>query len=305
MRNWREQMRDSLTLAIKSVFTMVFTVIFSLVYFQLGRSQRNIQDRSGLLFFLSMNQAFGSVIGCSQAIPRQLVVVNRERANRLYHVLPFYLSALVVMVPLESIPLMMNNAILFFMVNLSGSFWVFYGVLLLEIMVGISLGMMLSASFKNVTMAAQLAPAVVILFLTFSGFLINEDSVPIYFIWLREISFIRYAFKALMVNEFEGTTFECDASPGAPCVTQGDQVLQQLNFTEEGLLEKCAVYLIVITLVWNLLAVAIMLIKRPTFLALKTAEGGEDAAAAAAPAPKSEPDSANASAAPAEGSIGG
>jgi ABC-type multidrug transport system ATPase subunit/ABC-type multidrug transport system permease subunit len=273
IRNFREQARDSLTLAIKTVFTCVFTVIFALVYFQLGHSQRNIQDRIGLLFFLSMNQAFGAVIGCAQTIPRQLIVVNRERANRLYNIIPFYISSLTVMVPVESLPLMLNNAILFFMVNLSGSFWVFFGILSLENIVGISLGMMLSACFKNVQMASQLAPAVVILFLTFSGFLINEDSVPVYFIWLREMSFIRYTFKALVVNEFDGATFECDAASAAPCVTNGEQMLAQLGFDEKDLVETCAIILVAIALIANFLAILILFCRRPRFLALKEAPG--------------------------------
>lgn len=265
-RGWREQMRDKLSVTIKMVFNVFFTVIFGLVYFKLGRSQKNIQDRVGILFFLTMNQAFGSVIGCSQVIPRQLVVVNRERANRLYSIFPFYLSCLMVILPIEALPQLANNIILFFMANLSGSVWVFFGFLLLENFVGISLGLILSASFKNVTMAAQIAPAVVILFLIFSGFLVNEGSVPVYFMWLQEVSFIRYAFKAVAVNEFEGQSFECDEEVDAYCVTDGDQVLAQLEFDEEGLIYKCAFILLGIFVALNLIAFLILVRKRPRFL---------------------------------------
>merc|ERR1711871_816077 len=105
------------------------------------------------------------------------------------------------------------------MCNLGGSFWVFFAVLALENVAGISLGLMLSASFSNVTMASQIAPAVVILFLLFSGFLLNEASVPIYFTWLKEASFIRYAFIAAAVNELEGATFHCEGVGDGYCVT--------------------------------------------------------------------------------------
>lgn len=265
-RGWREQMRDKLSVTIKVFFNVFFTVVFGLVYWKLGRSQKNIQDRVGILFFLTMNQAFGSVIGCSQVIPRQLVVVSRERANRLYSIFPFYLSCLMVILPIEALPQLVNNMILFFMANLSGSVWVFFGFLLLENFVGISLGMVLSASFKNVTMAAQIAPAVVILFLIFSGFLVNEGSVPAYFVWLQEVSFIRYAFKAVAVNEFQGASFECNEEVDAYCVTDGDQVLAQLEFDEEGLINKCAAILLAIFVALNLIAFTILVRKRPRFL---------------------------------------
>jgi len=264
-RGWREQMRDKLSVGIKIGFTTFFTVIFALVYFRMGRKQSNIQDRVGLLFFTTMNQAFGSVIGCSQVIPRQLVVVNRERANRLYSVLPFYVSCMLVMLPIEAEPQLITNGILFFMTNLGGSFWVFFGVLVLENLVGISLGMFLSAIFKNVQMASQLAPAVVILFLMFGGNLINEDSVPVYFQWLKEISFIRYAFKAAAVNELEGATFECDASDTV-CITSGDSILGQLGFLEDGIIWQCFLILSGIFFAFNILAFVALLMKRPRFL---------------------------------------
>jgi len=267
-RNWREQMRDKIAVLIKSIFQVFFTFIFAFVYFQMGYSQSNIQDRLGFLFFLTMNQAFGSVIGCAQVLPRQLVVVNRERANRLYSIFPFYLSALTVVIPIEAVPNFINNIILFFLTNLSGSFWVFFAVLLLENLVGISLGMVLSACFSNVTMASQIAPAVVILFLIFSGFLVNEGSVPVYFMWLRESSFIRYAFKAVVVNELEGTKFECDRGKDPVCIENGEQVLAQLEFDEENLILKCIIILTIIMVVFNFLAFAILLLRRPKFLAL-------------------------------------
>jgi len=153
------------------------------------------------------------------------------------------------------------------MTNLSGSFWIFFGVLLLENVVGISIGLVLSASFKNTKMAAQIAPMVVILFLMFSGFLINEESVPAYFIWLREISFIRYTFKAVAVNEFEGQTFECSAAD-LTCITEGEQVLAMYKFGDGDVISEAVVILAAIAGVANLIAFAILLYRRPRFLTL-------------------------------------
>ena len=56
---------------------------------------------------------------------------------------------------------------------------------------------MLSASLRSVEMAPQVAPAVVVLFLIFSGYMINDESVPVVLSWLKHISFIRYTFQAL------------------------------------------------------------------------------------------------------------
>jgi len=286
-RGWREQTRDKFAMGFRWSFELFFAAVFGLVYFRLGRSQQNVQDRSGILFFLTMNQAFGAVIGCAQSIPRQLVVVNRERSNRLYPVLPFYLSTLVCMVILEAVPQFLKNIAVFFMANLGGSVWLFFAIMSLENLVGISLGVMLSACFTNVTMAAQVAPAVVILFLIFSGFLINESSIPVYFVWLREISFIRYAFKAAAVNEFEGAQFDCNMCDvevvrsgnmgdcDLYCVTEGEQILRQLKFDQDNMIVSCCMILLGIAVVVNVLAILILWVRAPKFLQLQ-AEVGPD-----------------------------
>lgn len=276
-RGWREQMRDSFSIMMKTIFMAFFAVLFGLVYFQLDMDQQSIQDRTGILMFLTMNQAFGSVIDTAQVIPRQLSVVQRERACRLYAVFPFYLSNLIVSLPIQAIPILANNVVVFYMADLSGSFWIFFAILFLENLAGISLGMALSACCQSVTMAPQLAPAVVILFLVFNGFMINEESIPDYFVWLKEISFIRYAFKGAAVNEFEGSRFACSADPDAPCIEHGDQYLERLGFDGEGIILSSLVILLVIGAAFNFLAYMILVYRRPRFLQL-------EATAVAAPA---------------------
>jgi hypothetical protein len=253
-----------------------------IVYFQLDEDQRGIQDRSGLLFFLCMNQAFGAVIQTAQIIPRQLSVVNRERAARLYSVFPFYVSCFLVSLPVEAVPQIAANAVIYFMAGLRGSFFVFFLTLFLENLAGISLGMILSAAFKGVTMAPQVAPMVVILFLIFSGFLLNSGSVPTFFLFMKELSFIRYAFRALMVNEFSDVTFPCLDDPSTPmneaatCVPTGADLLESLDFSLDsalspkgGLDGESLLILVGMVLGCNLVAYGVLILKRPKFLMVK------------------------------------
>ena len=116
---------------------------------------------------------------------------------------------------------------------------IFLAVMTLENFAGIGLGMCLSASFTSVEMAPQLAPAFVILFLMFSGFFLNESNVPVWLIWLREISFIRYAFQALCVNEFKGAEFSCDGSMGS-CVDGDEHLLSGSSLTTSPSAETAA-----------------------------------------------------------------
>ena len=151
----------------------------------------------------------------------------------MYTPLPYYLSTFLVTLPLELFPGILYGTVIYFMTALREGteyYLTYLAIMLLENFAGIGLGMVLSASFTSVEMAPQLAPAFVILFLMFSGFFLNENNVPIYLIWLREVSFIRYAFQALSVNEFKDATFSC-SSGDTSCIT-GNEHLERLNFDD-------------------------------------------------------------------------
>mmetsp|Transcript_10372 Transcript_10372/g.18583 ORF Transcript_10372/g.18583 Transcript_10372/m.18583 type:complete len:645 (-) Transcript_10372:81-2015(-) len=268
IRTWRELTRDKATLTMKFAANTFFTMIFASIYFRMDMSQISLQNRQGILFFMAMNQAFGGVIGVSQVIPRQLKVVARERANKLYGALPFYLATFLCQLPLELIPQLIFGAIVYTLTGLRPG-WdhmlTYVGVLMLENFAAIGLGMILSCSFTSVEQAPQLAPMAVILFLMFSGFLLNQASIPKIYTPLKYISFVRYSFESLMVNELKGNNgFTCSPSPFVPCF-QGDGWLKNLNFEDVSIMKNCLILGLEIA-IFNVLALIILAGKRPKFM---------------------------------------
>lgn len=239
-RQWREQTRNKTALAIKYTLNTFFAAVFGTVYFQLAHDQTSIQDRTGILFFICLNQAFGSAIGVAQVIPAQLQVVNRERVSGLYGALPFYVATFLVSLPLEVVPQVAYGSVIYYMTGLRpgfNRFLVYIGVMVSENFCGIGLGMLLSVLLEEPEMAGVIAPVVVIFFLVFSGYFLNEDSLPSPIAWMKYTSFIRYAFQALCVNEFKNADFSCDYDDGQAlddesacgCLSGNDK-LKELNF---------------------------------------------------------------------------
>lgn len=68
----------------------------------------------------------------------------------------------------------------------------------------------------------------------FGGFFLNNGSVPIYFQWLRYISWLMYGNSALTITQWQGVSFDsplCNANvtiAGQTCT--GEDVLDTLNF---------------------------------------------------------------------------
>ena len=71
----------------------------------------------------------------------------------------------------------------------------------------------------------------------FGGFFLNNGSVPIYFQWLRYISWLMYGNSALSINQWHGVVFDSPACVEAQqgnftvqAVCTGEDILQNLNF---------------------------------------------------------------------------
>ena len=274
VRCLQELTRDRIALLMKYTAQTFFSLLFGVVYFQMDKSQTSLQNRTGILFFTAMNLAFGTTIDTSSVIPAQLAVVSRERAAHMYTILPYFLANWLCRVPLDVLPNMLFSAIQYNLAGLrSGTdhFFIFFGVIALELQCAVALGMLISALLPSVEAAPQLAPLVVVLFLTFSGYFLNEDSIPDWIGWMKHISFIRYAFQAFMINEFRGNEFECEFSDGTPAdvCLDGDAYLARLNFDDDTI-GACVALLVTLAVVLNGLAYAVLVLRRPRFLSLRS-----------------------------------
>jgi hypothetical protein len=104
-------------------------------------------------------------------------------------------------------------------------------VVLLMSNVGSSLALLLGIIAKNSTVAFALVPVTIIPLLVFSGFLINNDNVPKYFIWASYISPMRWGFQAAMLNIFNDLTFTC-VNPAKCFLKTGADVLTFYKLNE-------------------------------------------------------------------------
>jgi len=79
----------------------------------------------------------------------------------------------------------------------------------------------------------------------FGGFYINSGTIPVYYAWIKYISFFRYGYEILVYNELHGLKFTC--TKGAPvCIPTGDLQLQQMDMTNVKIWEN---FLILVSMV--------------------------------------------------------
>lgn len=207
-REWTDRRRNKLVVLSLMMRTLLFGLFLGAMFFELGSGsdQKSTQSVNGALFFLMVNQVFTYVIPTIQTFPRELLLFRREYMSGLYTVTPYYLSKLFSNLPMDVIFGTIFLAIPFYMVDFSSDgnvFGMFMVGMILIIMFALGLGYMVSCVAPNETIGLVMAILCILFPLVPSGFLINLDEVPIYFIWLKEASPFTWAFRYLMVNQWE------------------------------------------------------------------------------------------------------
>lgn len=205
------KVRDPVATFISIIIAILFAVLIGSIYFKLDLSYNDIQNRLGVLFFLTMNTAFSNLGALAMFLFERNIYV-REHANGMYRPSAYYIGKIVQDVPIAVLVNLIFNLVAYYMTGLqpdAAHFAKFFLMCTLVMLNSYALCMWISNISKNYQIANLTAPLVLVLYLLPSGFLINLDSLPIVWRWLKYISFFRFGFEALVENEFDGLVFEC------------------------------------------------------------------------------------------------
>ena len=91
-------------------------------------------------------------------------------------------------------------------------------------------GYLISCMTSSTQVALALGPPFIIPLLLFGGFFLRNGSVPVYFDWLRYVSWFMYANEALSINQWQGISFNDTLSPCPNHVCTDEYILKQFDF---------------------------------------------------------------------------
>jgi len=63
--------------------------------------------------------------------------------------------------------------------------------------------------FSDKQLAVTLTPVLIIPFMLFAGFFVNQDNIPKFLLPFEYLSIFKYGYQALMQNEYEDLPLEC------------------------------------------------------------------------------------------------
>ncbi|KAI8905004.1 P-loop containing nucleoside triphosphate hydrolase protein [Gorgonomyces haynaldii] len=210
--------------------SIFITIIIGFIFWRLGLDVAGVQSRTGVLFFLIINQTFGVVMPIINVFPLQREIFKRERAAGSYRPSSAYLAKVVSALPTPLIGCLLMSIPIYWMIGLQndvGKYFTFLLIMVIQSATACCLGLAIGASVPNVTIGQILGPLILVIFLIFGGLFVNLDKVPEVFRWIQWISFITYSNKALSQNEFD-VNLKFDCPPNAACYRDGSQVISAL-----------------------------------------------------------------------------
>ena len=95
-----------------------------------------------------------------------------------------------------------------------------------------SWGYMIASIAPGSDIVNIISPTLLLPFLISGGFLVNSASLPSYISWLSDISFFRYAYENLMIQEWKGREIKCTQQDAVCLYRSGEDVLDFFSIQE-------------------------------------------------------------------------
>ena len=161
-------------------------------------------------------------------------VYTREFHDAYYRPGNYVISKLLVELPMTVLASMSFAAILYWCIGLNpsaGSFFFFFLANFVNLNIAMLIGCAIAAAIPGDVGPAVILPIVGTLNMLVGGFFIRARTIHEMWKWLYTLSFIQWAWSAVMVNEYSGRLFydHCESETGGL-----DDLLEQLSLPESS-----------------------------------------------------------------------
>ncbi|CAI9787000.1 unnamed protein product [Fraxinus pennsylvanica] len=199
---------------------------------------RDIQDRLGLLFFISIFWGVLPSFNASFAFPQERAIFVKERASGMYTLSSYFMARIMGDLPMEMILPTLFLAIVYWMTGLKPDLCAFLltlMVLLGYVLVSQGLGLALGALIMDAKQASTVVTVTMLAFVLTGGFYVHK--VPAFISWLKYVSTTFYSYRLLIKVQYgNGTQISsllgCSTNDGqerAICKFVNQDIVGQMN----------------------------------------------------------------------------
>ncbi|TKR93166.1 hypothetical protein L596_007670 [Steinernema carpocapsae] len=215
-----------------------------LLYMKFYHYQSDVINMKGALFYYLSELTYATIFGIQTFMPADFPLLVREYHDGIYPVGLYYLSKVVAYMPLFTLDGFLMVGVSYFMMGLKGNAGNFFLTLLICMLVewsAASVGIMISAVAPSYSIAVSVSGPLLTVFSLTGGIYTNVTAMQDYARWIQYLSWFRFGYESLIINQFQGERLSCGANrtePNVlvvPCESPGDAVINNLGFKSEYL----------------------------------------------------------------------
>ncbi|CAF0962951.1 unnamed protein product [Didymodactylos carnosus] len=230
-RTFQEQYRKKKILLASLLQTVIMAVLVGTVFLQIGTGQKSIIRRQPVLFFCAVNQGIFGALTVINTFPVERALTLRERASGTYLASAYFVSKIIVETLVQlPVPILFSISV-YFLIGLQplpGNFFLFLLFMVLCSMAATSLALMISALCKTTDLSVAVLPMALEVSRLFGGFFLSPANSPKYFSWLDALSYVKYTYIGISLNELTGLQLSCDNVTN--CETDGQAFIKPYGF---------------------------------------------------------------------------
>ncbi|KAJ1628748.1 P-loop containing nucleoside triphosphate hydrolase protein [Pavlovales sp. CCMP2436] len=224
-------------LQIQAAQTTLMGLLVGCTFLLVGDTQESIDKRQSLMFFCVINQGVFSALMVVNSFPQERALSLRERAAGTYTASAYFLAETTAeTMPYAAFPTMFALCVYFQggLAYTGGQWFIFAIFLILTNLSAASLALAVSAIAKTTDLSVVVLPILLELSRVTGGYFLSDRLMPLSFSWLYSLSYVKYAYTAISLNQLTGLVLHCTPEElpahGVCLVTSGEQVIQKLGF---------------------------------------------------------------------------
>lgn len=268
-RNCQQYFRRKDNIVMNFLATSLIALFVSLgVWRHIGTTNASIATRAPSLFFTCVTQG---VLGSLQAInsfPGERAIMLRERQSGAYHVSSYFMAKTTVDMVTQLWPPILFSCIVYFAIGyqpLARKFFMYMFFMILDSLAAVGLAQCVTCFCVSVEMSTIVLSCLFEMCRLYGGFFASpaQINIPRMHPWrfADALSYIKYAFVGVALNEFHGLELGPPASgscteqalAAGSCYTEGSQIIEVRGY-DEYTIGQCVGMLIMWNVVYRILA---------------------------------------------------
>jgi len=190
---------------------VIKAIIVGSVFFKLEANAGGTFTRGGVLFFALLFNALISQAELPMAMQGR-PILYKHKNFAMYRPSAFAIAQICVDIPLIIVQILLFSVVLYFMAGLqleAGKWFFFCFILFLTALCMTAFFRMWAAVSATFDAASRNSGLILLALILYSGYMIPNQAMHPWFVWVFWINPLAYAFKALISNEMRGLVFDC------------------------------------------------------------------------------------------------